>query len=99
MAADSVLGGWFSDPVLHQLHIWGGPVGGVIVLGAGYALVGKHRRLILDEILAGIALLIWIVMERVSDSLYGGGHPDFVKILIVRGAVFAGVVGAFALPC
>jgi YjbE family integral membrane protein len=97
MAADSTLGSWFSEPVLHQLHIWGGPIGGIIVLGTGYILVGKHRRLIVDEILAGIALLIWIVVERVSDSLYGGANPDLVKIWSVRGAVFAAMIVAYAI--
>src|SRR5204862_279522 len=58
MVNDVVLNGWFSAPVLHQLHVWGGPVGGIIVVGMGYILVGRHRRLILDEILAGVALLI-----------------------------------------
>src|SRR5207237_6514037 len=38
MAADSALNGWFSAPVLHQLHIWGGPIGGIIVIGAGYII-------------------------------------------------------------
>ena len=40
MATDPALVGWFSEPTLHQLHIWGGPVGGLIVLGAGLL----HRR-------------------------------------------------------
>src|SRR5262250_2347628 len=56
MAADSALARVFSEPVLHQLHDWGGPIGGAIVLIAGYFLVGRHRRLLLDEILAGVAL-------------------------------------------
>ncbi len=72
MAADSALNAWLSAPVLHQLHIWGGPIGGIIVIGAGYIMVGRHRRLILDELLAGVALLIWIVMDRVNDTLFGG---------------------------
>ena len=97
MAADSVLGVWLSEPALHELHIWGGPVGGIIVIVAGYILVGKHRRLMLDEILAGIALLIWIVVDRVSDSLLGGVNPDLVRIWSVRGAVFAVMVVAYAI--
>src|SRR5262249_3139060 len=56
MAADGALAGFFSAPVLHQLHDWGGPIGGAIVLIAGYILVGRHRKLHLDEILAGVAL-------------------------------------------
>src|SRR4029078_7799062 len=31
MVTDPALAGWFSDPVLHLLHTWGGPVGGLIV--------------------------------------------------------------------
>src|SRR5712691_1096938 len=97
MAADSALNDWFSEPVLHQLHIWGGPVGGIFVIGMGYVLVGKHRRLILDEILAGVALLIWIVVDRVNDNLFGGANPDLLKIWSVRGAVFAVMIVAYAI--
>ena len=87
MVTDPALNSWFSEAVLHQLHIWGGPVGGFIVLGLGYIIVGRHRRLILDEILAGIALLIWIIVDRVSDSMFGGADPDLVKIWIIRGVL------------
>jgi YjbE family integral membrane protein len=97
MAADSALNGWFSEPVLHQLHIWGGPVGGIFVIGMGYILVGKRRRLILDEILAGVALLVWIVVDRVNDGLFGGANPDLLKIWSVRGALFAVMVIAYAV--
>ncbi|MEA2937586.1 MAG: hypothetical protein QOC56_1090, partial [Alphaproteobacteria bacterium] len=97
MAADPALANWFSAPVLHQLHIWGGPLGGIIVLGMGYILVGKHRRLLLDEILAGVALLIWIVMDRVNDSLFGGTSPQALKIWGVRGVVFALMMVAYAV--
>src|SRR3989440_6680279 len=44
MVTDPALNSWFSEAVLHQLHIWGGPVGGFIVLGLGYIIVGQHRR-------------------------------------------------------
>jgi YjbE family integral membrane protein len=97
MAADSALDVWLSEPALHELHLWGGPVGGIIVIVAGYILVGKHRRLMLDEILAGVALLIWIVADRVNDSLFGGANPDLVRIWSVRGAVFAVMVVAYAI--
>src|ERR1043166_6254970 len=40
MVTDPALNNWFSEAVLHQLHIWGGPVGGFIVLGLGYIIVG-----------------------------------------------------------
>jgi YjbE family integral membrane protein len=97
MATDIVLAVWFGDPVLHQLHIWGGPVGGIIVLGAGYIMVGQHRRLILDEILAGVALLVWIVVDRINDSLFGGSNPDMLKIWGVRGGLLAVLMVAYAI--
>lgn len=97
MVSDSALGDWFSEPVQHQLHIWGGPVGGLIVLAAGYILVGRHRRLILDEILAGVALLIWILVERVNGTLFGGANPDLVRMWAVRGAAFALMIVGYAV--
>ncbi|HEX4552766.1 MAG TPA: TerC family protein [Xanthobacteraceae bacterium] len=97
MAADAALAGWLSAPVLQQLHIWGGPIGGIIVLGVGYILVGRHRRLLLDEILAGVALLIWIVVDRLNDNLFGGADPDLVKIWSVRGGVFAAMAVVYAI--
>src|SRR5947209_11054045 len=48
IAADPALGTWVGAGVAQQLAVWGGPVGGIIVVGAGYMLVGKHRRLRLD---------------------------------------------------
>ena len=53
------------------MHIWGGPVGALIVLGLGYIIVGQHRRLILDEILAGVATVVWIIVDRISESMFG----------------------------
>jgi len=97
MATDAALTGWLSAPVLQQFHIWGGPIGGIIVLGMGYILVGQHRRLLLDEILAGVALVIWIVVDRLNDSLFGGATPDLVKIWSVRGGVFAAMVVVYAI--
>src|SRR5689334_10071563 len=96
MVKDVALADWLSEPVLQLLHTWGGPVGGIIVIGVGYLIVTRHRRLILDEILAGIALLIWIVVDRVSDSLFGGADPDLVKIWSVRGGLLAVLIVIYA---
>jgi hypothetical protein len=97
MVRDDALAAWFSDNLVHQLHNWGGPVGGIIVITAGYFLVGQHRRLMLDEVLAGVALLIWIALERVNEALFGGPNPDLARIWSLRAAVFAVMVAAYAL--
>jgi YjbE family integral membrane protein len=96
MVTDPALAGWFSEAVLHQLHIWGGPVGGFIVLGLGYIIVGQHRRLILDEILAGIALLIWIIVDRVSENVLGA-DADPLKVWGIRGVLILLMIVAYAI--
>ena len=72
-------------------------MGGILVIVMGYILVSRHRRLILDEILAGVALLIWILVDRVNDTLFGGVHPDLVRIWTVRGAAFALMIVGYAV--
>src|SRR5262249_45291645 len=96
MVNDVILPSYIGEGVLHQLHIWGGPLGGIIVLVAGYFMVGFRRRLILDEILAGVALLIWIAVDRWNQAMFGGASPDVVKIWTVRGILFALMVVAYA---
>ena len=66
-------------------------IGGAIVLIAGYFLVGRHRRLLLDEILAGVALVAWTIVDRVNDNIFGGANPEMMKILDRPGRTPAGV--------
>ena len=94
MVTDPAMASFFSEAVVHQLHIWGGPVGGLIVMAAGYIIVGQHRSLKLDEILAGVALVIWIVVERIADASFGG---DIVKIWTTRGVLVLALVVAYAV--
>jgi YjbE family integral membrane protein len=96
MVTDPALAGWFSEAVLHQLHTWGGPVGGFIVLGLGYIIVGRHRRLILDEILAGIALLIWIIVDRISENVLGA-DANPLKVWGIRGVLILLMIVAYAI--
>ena len=97
MATDPALASVFSESTLHALHVWGGPVGGAFVLIMGYILVGRHRSLKLDEILAGVALAIWIVVDRISDSFFGGAHPDLAKIWGIRGVLVLVLIVAYAI--
>lgn len=97
MVTDPALINWFGAAMLNQLHIWGGPVGGMVVLGMGYIIVGRHRPLILDEILAGVALLLWIVVERVNEHLFGGENPELLKMWGLRGALLAVMIVLYAI--
>lgn len=94
MATDPGLVGVLSESTRHTLHIWGGPVGAIFTLGMGYILVGKHRSLKLDEILAGVALIIWIVVDRISDSVFG---TDLLKIWSARGVLLVVLIIIYAI--
>src|SRR5215468_2409199 len=68
MASDPAVAGWTTSAVQHVLHDWGGPIGALLVVGAGYVAVRAHRALHLDEILAGAGLVIWIAVDRIADG-------------------------------
>ena len=97
MANDSALSSWLTEGVLDQLHTWGGPVGGMIVICAGYILAGRRRRLLLDEIFAGIALLTWIVLDRVNEIVFGRIDRDLAKMWTIRGTLLGLIVLAYAI--
>lgn len=97
MATDPYLAQVFSEGTRHALHDWGGPVGGLIVVGIGYVLVRRHRHLYLDEIMAGAGLVVWIVVDRFNDAVFGGAMPDLTKIWSVRGALVAVMAVVYAV--
>ena len=63
----------------------------------GYIIVGRHRRLILDEILAGVALVLWTIVDRINDNMFGGVPPDTAKIWMVRGGLVVAMAVAYAI--
>jgi YjbE family integral membrane protein len=97
MATDPVLAKWLGEGTIQALYIWGGPIGGLIVLGTGYFMVGRHRSLMLDEILAGVGLVIWIIVDRISDGMFGGATPDLTKIWGARGALIVVMAIAYVI--
>jgi len=97
MATDPILSSWFSDATLHILHSWGGRIGALIVVGVGYLMVRQHRPLKLDEILAGVGLLIWIVVDIVTEHLFGGANPNFTAIWTTRGALIVALIVGYAM--
>jgi len=48
-------------------------------------------------VLAGVALVLWVIVDRIGDSIYGGANPDLVKVWGVRGALLAVMIVLYAI--
>ncbi len=94
MATDPAVIANTSTSLQHTLHTWGGPVGALLVLALGYFAVKKHRALQLDEILAGVGLVIWIAVDRISETMFG---TDMVKVWSVRGGLLVFLIAAYMI--
>jgi len=94
MATDPAVASWVSEATLHAIHSWGGRLGAVIVVAAGYWLVRKHRPLAFDELFAGVALLFWITVAVFAEHLFSA-EAEHYKIWIARGVVFAVITAAY----
>src|SRR5262245_27921602 len=88
MSTDPAVAGWVSPAANHLIHTWGGPIGALIVVAAGYWMVRKHRTLAFDELFAGAALLAWIVCNQIAERTFAA-EADHYMVWIVRAVLFA----------
>ena len=51
----------------------------------------------LDEILAGVGLLVWIIVDRFSDSMFGGATPSLATIWGIRGVLIVLMTIAYVI--
>jgi len=63
LSTDPALDSWIGDAAAGQLHPWAGRAGALIVVGLGLVMVGRRRRLTVEDALAGVGLLIWLAAD------------------------------------
>jgi YjbE family integral membrane protein len=63
LSTDPALVGFLGDATAGQLHPWAGRAGALIVVGLGLIMVGRRRRLTVEDALAGAGLLIWLAAD------------------------------------
>jgi YjbE family integral membrane protein len=63
MSTDPAVIGWLGDAVTHDIHVWGGRVGALIVVLVGLWIVRRHRPLVAEEIWTLVALLVWVASD------------------------------------
>jgi YjbE family integral membrane protein len=94
MVSDPAVAGLVSEATRDIVYSWGGPIGAIVVMVAGYWIVRKHRPLAFDELFAGLSLLVWIAVNFWAEKMFSA-EADHYKIWIARGVLFAILVIAY----
>ena len=95
MATDPAIAGWTGAATSHMLAPWAGRAGTVIVVGLGLLLLPRQRPLMLDDVLAGAGLAIWLAGDVAVDFLFPEG--DLLKRWTARGTVALMLALAYAM--
>jgi hypothetical protein len=90
-----------TDPYLHgrlgdiagQLHVWAARAGALFVVFTGLYLVGRHRRLTVEDALAGVGLVIWLAAD-VGIAYFIAPDAALLRWL-ARGALAVALVAGY----
>lgn len=96
LSTDPALIGWIGQAAAHLLHPWAGRTGALIVVGTGLFLVGRKRRLTVEDALAGIALVIWLAAD-IAIAHFIADTAVLLRWLARGGLVVVLAVGYLAL--
>jgi YjbE family integral membrane protein len=68
LSTDPALLGYFGD-VMYHWHGWAARAGALLVVGIGLFKVGRKRRLTIEDLLAGVGLVIWLASDVGIEGL------------------------------
>jgi YjbE family integral membrane protein len=85
MVTDPAIAGWIGTASSHMLAPWAGRAGAVIVVGLGLLLLPRQRALVLEDVLAGAGLAIWLAGDVAVDVLFL--EDDLLKRWISQGTI------------
>jgi hypothetical protein len=95
MATDPAIAGWTGAATSHMLAPWAGRAGAVIVVGIGLLLLPRQRPLMMDDVLAGAGLAVWLAGDIAVDFLFP--EDDLLKRWIARGTIAVMMAIAYAM--
>jgi YjbE family integral membrane protein len=95
MVSDPAIAGWIGATISHMLAPWAGRAGAVIVVGLGLLLLPRQRALMLEDVLAGAGLAIWLAGDVAIDHLFS--EDDLVKRWISRSIITLMLVIGYAM--
>ena len=94
LSTDPALHGFLGETAAH-LHPWAGRTGALIVVGLGLIIIGRYRRLTVEDALAGVGLLIWLAADIGIEHFIA----DTAILLrwLARGAVAVVLAGGYVM--
>jgi hypothetical protein len=95
MATDPAIVGWTGAATSHMLAPWAGRAGAVIVVGLGLLLLPRQRPLMLDDVLAGAGLAIWLAGDIALAFLFP--EDDLLKRWMARAIIALMLAVAYAM--
>lgn len=87
ISTDPALAGFIGIPAAHHLETWAGRAGALLVLAFGLIRVRRHRRLIVEDVLAGVGLVTWICVDIAIAHFIA--ETAVLTRWLVRAALFA----------
>ncbi len=79
ISTDPALAGFIGPAAAHHMESWAGRAGAVFVLGFGLIRVSHHRRLTVEDVLAGVGLGLWLACDAAIAYFVAepGGLPHW----------------------
>jgi YjbE family integral membrane protein len=96
ISTDPAVAGFIGPAATHYMETWAGRAGALLVLGFGLIRVARRRRLTVEDVLAGVGLVIWLAAD--PGIVYLTAETAVVARWAMRAVVFALLAfGYFAL--
>ncbi len=94
LVTDPAVAGWLGESAAHFWHSWASRLGAVIVTLVGLYTVNRGRKLLVEDILAGVFLVVWIAGDVAIDAMFT--ETESMKRWLTRGVIAVGLVVAYA---
>jgi YjbE family integral membrane protein len=96
ISTDPAMAGFIGPAAAHHMETWTGRAGALLVLGVGLLRVARRRRLTVEDVLAGVGLVIWLAAD--VGIAYFVAETAVATRWLIRGGLFVLLAfGYFAL--
>jgi YjbE family integral membrane protein len=85
MITDPAVAGWIGQAAVQTWHPWAGRAGAIVVVGLGLLLVRRQRPLVVEDMLAGIGLIMWLAGDVAINHVTS--EDELLRRWLARGVM------------